>query len=506
MPPSSRISRALIKLPIKLFSWLLCAVLVLGVPPHALAAKAATPKPTKLPQPTRDPAAESYDDMRPELLVPDQLIATAAILIERKSGEVVFEKNADEVLYPASTTKIMTALLTVQSMEYDELPEEVEVSDIAVDQPEDSSLIPVVAGEAVNEKDLLYGMMLRSGNEAAAALAEHVAGTQEAFVERMNEAAEFYGCTNTHFVNPHGYHDPDHYTTARDLSAIARVAMDFDLFRDVVSTEEYLMPATNKHPARRLITNDTFIRKSDAENDYYYPDAIGIKTGFHSAAMYCFVAAAERDGVELISVVLYTSDRGRWVDTRRLMEYGFKQYESITVEELYALSPREINIGGFDLSDAKDRGHLKLGIRPVDEERKVTIVGRADYIQSIKNDFSTLAQIRITRSERAPVTQGEVMGYLTFTPDDGPPAEYELIATRSIEARKDAPLSLEEIQAYTLADPNLLPRFSLEFLVVPLSLLLIGMALFRLLRGQRQRRHSRKQKKRIPEPKTRSYR
>ena len=526
MPLHPRTTWARDKLPV----FLLCIVLALCAPLHGLASNRnsrTTPRPTALPQPTRDPNAETYDAGMPERLTPDMLVASAAILIEVQSGEVIFEKNADDILYPASTTKIMTALLTIQSMVYDDLLVKANVSAYAGNPPANSSRVPVTEGEEVRMIDLLYGMMLRSGNDAATALAEHIAGTEAAFAQRMNETAAFLGCQNTHFVNAHGYHDPNHYSTARDLAIIARTAMRLILpeesllpnedengeerprtptFREVSETMEYVMPATNIHPKRRLLTHNDMINTTKENNRNYFADAIGIKTGFHSEAMYCFVGAAERDGVELISVVLHSSERERWTDTRRLMEYGFAQYTSVTLEQIYRASPREINISGFDLSDAQHRGRLELGIRPMDASRQVTIVGREETIAAIERDFAQLTQVRITRPDRAPVTAGEVMGYLTYFPENDVPVEYELYATRSIEARKDAPLTLEEIKLMTETDPNPLPPFSLEFLVVPFSFLLMLFLLFKLFRRRRVRRRSRKQQKRLPTPKTRSFR
>ncbi len=486
----------------RLFAPLLCLALALGTPLHALATDA---QPTKMPQPTLEPNAEKYDDTRPGLLAPEMLYASSAILIEASTGEVVFEKNPDEIMYPASTTKIMTALIAIQKMENDEnFPTAVSISEYAGNQPSDSSTVPVSPGEEVELKDLIYGMMLRSGNDAAIAIAEHLSGSEAAFVDTMNEYAAFLGTNSTHFANSNGLHNPDHYTTARDMAIIARAAMEVKTFRDVVSTVEYRMPLTDVHPARNLTTQDSFINNLNTDNDYYFPGALGIKTGFHSQAMYCFVGAAARDGVELISVVFYSSEKGRWLDTRRLMEYGFQQFESTTPMDIYGERPRILNIAGFALSDAKNLGALTLGIRPTETTRDVRIVGRKEEIEAIKNDFSRLSQVVITHPGRAPITEGEVMGALTYFPRDGDPVEYELFATRSIEARDDAPPSLEAIQARTLADPNPFPPFSIEYVVVPVSVLLALILSLRRLR--RRQKRVRKQKKRMPRPKVRSFR
>lgn len=488
-----------------LFACTLC--MLLCAPTQALASSKskATPAPTRIPQPTKDPKAEKYDDLRPDALEPGMLTAAAAILIEASTGDVIYEKNADEIMYPASTTKIMTAMIVLSAMENMDVPEEVIVSTHAATQPEDASRVPVSADEAVNIVDLLYGTMIESGNDGAAALAEHVAGSEDAFVQIMNDYAAMLQCTNTHFANSHGYHDPNHYSTARDMATIARAAMEIPKFRDLAHTTDYVLPKTNKHPSRRLSSRNNFLNGEIEGNKYYFPDAIGIKTGYHSEAMYCFVGAASRGGVELISVVLHSSDKDRWEDTRRLMEYGFSKFESTTPMALYLESPRVFFIQGFDMSDAAQKGEMELGIRPVDPDQDPGyIVGRTEFIDEIRQKFDQFTQFRQVRSDRAPITEGEVVGILTYYSRSEERLEYELYATRTIAADPNAPPTLEEIKANTESDPNPLPRFSLEYVVPPALVLLLLVQLIRMLR--KRQGHTRKQKKRLPKPKQRSYR
>lgn len=479
--------------------------MLLAAPTQALASSKATPAPTRIPQPTKDPSAEKYDDTRPDALEPGMLTATAAILIEASTGDVIFEKNADEIMYPASTTKVMTAMIVLSAMENMDIPDEVIVSEYAANQPGDASKVPVSADEAIYIEDLLYGTMIESGNDGSVALAEHIAGTEEAFVQIMNDYAAMLQCTNTHFANSHGYHDPNHYSTARDMSTIARAAMEIPKFRDLVNTTDYVLPKTNKHPSRRLSSRNNFINNEIEGNKYYFSDGIGIKTGYHSEAMYCFVGAANRGGVELISVVLHSSDKDRWEDTRRLMEYGFTKFESTTPMEIYLAAPRVFYVNGFDMSDAAHKGEMELGIRPVDPDQDPGyIVGRTEFIDQIRRDFSQLTQFRQERSDRAPITEGDVVGILTYHTRSGERLEYELYATRTIAADPNAPPSLEQIKANTENDPNPLPSFSLEYVLPPALALLLLVQLFRLLR--KRRGHTRKQKKRLPKPKHRSYR
>ena len=193
-----------------------------------------------IPEPTLSPNAEKYDPEHPEELSADQLYALSAILVSADTGEVIFEKDPDTVRYPASTTKILTVLLGI--MMVDDLYEYVTVSDSAVAIPADSSSMHLKAGEEIRFIDVLYGTMLLSGNDGANVIAETVSGSIPAFVDLMNSTAEMYGCISTHFANPHGYHDDSHYSTARDLSVIARQAMQNDQFREIASAVSWTIP------------------------------------------------------------------------------------------------------------------------------------------------------------------------------------------------------------------------------------------------------------------------
>ena len=439
--------------------------------------------------PTLPENAIPWDEKHPELLDGGMLYARSAILIEASTGEVLFEKNADEILYPASTTKILTCYIALQMA--DLANDVVTISQNAVDLvPPTYSTIPVSAGERVPMGDLIAATMVRSGNEGANAIAEYLSGSIGAFADLMNSTAQMLGCSqDTHFANPSGVHDENHYTTARDMAIIARAAMKNERFRDIVSRNTYEMAATNGehggHPQRTLV-GGTYIISPDS--DYYYRDCIGVKTGFTNAAGYCFVGAAKRGGIELISVVFYSSKRGRWTDTRRLMEYGFTQVESISPESLYAEDPRVIDVAGFALDDP-GHGELTLGIRAVDATKDMVIVGNQEKINLLRENFNQVSTIRwLSESPRAPISVGDVLGILTFYSESGATAEYELVATRSIAARENAPPTLAQIEAYTAADENPWPRFSWDLLVPPAALLIALLLGIRFLRRHRHKR------------------
>ena len=239
-----------------------------------------------------------------DMVQPPSISAKQAILIDSKSGEVLFEKNADEKGYPASTTKIMTALVTLDICEEIGAPVDTLVKIPAEAVGVEGSSLYLKKGEERTLENLLYGVMLRSGNDGATALASIMGGNVEHFVDLMNEKARKLGCTGTNFVNPSGLYDENHYTTARDLSKIARCAMENKTFRQVAgakSLEEY----QNKN-----------------KTVFQYDGATGIKIGFTKMSGRTLVASSKRQGTELICVVL--SDGNWFNDAYALMDYGYE--------------------------------------------------------------------------------------------------------------------------------------------------------------------------------------
>lgn len=265
------------------------------------------------------PQAPAYfDDSTPLTLQPSHLYAPAFILIDAPSGQVLMESNADTRMYPASTTKIMTLLL---ALEYGRLDETITIPASASDIPADSSRVPVYPGEQMTMRDLLYGLMIRSGNDAANAVAELCAGSVDAFMSQLNDLATELGMSNSHFVNPHGYHDADHYTTARDLAIAARKGLTDPTFCQIVTCMNYTLPATQK---RGELALQNIWELFDPASEYYIPGAAGVKSGYTSAAGFCYVGAAQRNSQTLIAVVLGEPTRSRaWIDLSRLFEYGF---------------------------------------------------------------------------------------------------------------------------------------------------------------------------------------
>ena len=257
-------------------------------------------------------------------LTADELIADSAILVDAYTGEVLFEKDADKRRYPASTTKIMTLILSIERGNGEQIvtvPKE--CGDISLD----STRVPVYWGEKMPLKDLWHGLIYNSGNDAANAIAVLTSGSLSAFAADMNGKAAELGMTNTHYVNAHGLHDPEHYTTARDMAILTRYALDNDLFRHITFSTCYTMQPTELRGELTLYHDYSIL---DFTSAYYYKYARGIKTGYTSKAGQCFICCAQKDGHELISVCMlcgYTKPE-KWQDTKRLFEYGFAVLEA----------------------------------------------------------------------------------------------------------------------------------------------------------------------------------
>ena len=246
-----------------------------------------------------------------------------AVLLNAADGSVLFSKNGDTTYYPASITKLMTALLVAENCNLDDT---VTFSATATTNLESGAVsIGMAEGDTMTVRQCLYALLLKSANEVGNALAEHVAGSNAAFAEKMNAKAASLGCTNTHFANPHGLNDPNHYTTPHDMALIARAAFANDIVKTVASTRTYTLPATKNNPSGLTVTmGHKMLNPNDAR---YYQGIIGGKTGYTSKAGNTLVTVAERNGVRLVAVVM-KSQSTHYTDTKALLDYGFKLAEA----------------------------------------------------------------------------------------------------------------------------------------------------------------------------------
>ncbi|MCI8482711.1 MAG: D-alanyl-D-alanine carboxypeptidase [Lachnospiraceae bacterium] len=252
-----------------------------------------------------------------------------AIVMEASTGTILYEKNIHMERYPASITKIMTALLAVENSS---LEEEVVFSKDAVFKTEGSGIARDV-GEVMTMEECLYGMMLQSANECAYAIAEHVGGDYDGFIQMMNQKAEELGCRNTHFNNPNGLPDEKHYTTVYDMALISRAALKNKTFCKIAGTKTYTIPPTNKHKEETYLTNDHKMLNEHKGPEYLYQGCIGGKTGYTSAARNTLVTFARRNEMTLICVVLNEKATKQYLDTAALLDDCFENFQIWNVAE-----------------------------------------------------------------------------------------------------------------------------------------------------------------------------
>lgn len=355
-----------------------------------------------------------------KLPIPD-LNAQSAILIDMKTGKVIYEKNSNAKMFPASTTKILTAIIALEQCE--DLSEVVTVPHeaIAPITLEDSHM-GILVGEQLTLEQLINGMLIYSANDAANVLAIHIAGSFESFAQMMNEKAQSLGAVNSHFVNPHGFHNDDHYTTASDLSVIARYAMGNEKFREIVKTARYIIPATNKYKEDRILTSTNHLISKYRSAAHFYPPAIGIKTGYTSLAGNCLVAAAEKNNTQFISVVMKCTNIGNsvgsFVDTKALFEYGFSNFKYIDVAV-----PGDI-VSDSAVYEAKNNTRVAISVQnnvsallPVDTDVK----------NDVKPDF------KLDEKIKAPLKQGDPVGTVSYSYNGDVIGETVLTAANDVE-------------------------------------------------------------------------
>lgn len=335
------------------------------------------------------------------------------VLVEASSGTVLLEKDADARAYPASTTKIMTCIL---ALELGDLDEEITVGpEISRGFTRESSLMGLKEGEKIQFRHLLYGMMLVSGNDAAAAVAVHLGGTIDGFADIMNAKAKELGMNNTNFVNPHGVHKEEHYSTARDMATLAVYAMKNSDFRHIINSRTHDVKATNRNKTGYHLenTNKLIYTKADKES-FEYRYAIGIKTGDTAYAKRCLIAAAEKDGVTLISVQLNDEATDyRFTLAAELFDWGFQNFASLSVASLNLANTIEVPVKNYSFEDeiSVKGGMLTLNI---DLEGKTISKSKAE-IQDIQDNISSITPAIVSGVDlSAPIEEGALVAKVAY--------------------------------------------------------------------------------------------
>ena len=351
-----------------------------------------------------------------------EISADAAILIDSSSEKVLYSKNENQKMYPASTTKILTAILTIENCNLNDVvtvPYEA-ISSITSGY----SVAALQAGEQLTVEQLLQVMLVHSANDAANVLAFHVSGSIENFANLMNNKVSELGLTNTHFTNPSGMHDENHYTTAHDLAIIMKYCMKNDTFRSLSSLKYCTIPATNKYDVRVFnTTNELLIYDNrDVSSNYYYKYAIAGKTGYTTQAKNCLVSVAKKENLELICVVLsagiYPNNvSAKFVDTKSIFDYGYNNYTIKKLREKDAIAT-QIEIG----NGTKETRNLDLLI----SDDLSALVTQDEF------DTEFEPQIELQDNLFAPIAQGQVVGKITYT-IDGIQYSSNLLASHSVE-------------------------------------------------------------------------
>lgn len=486
------VDESLKRLFISVFALLLCAALSISAAPVWAA-----------PTPTPTPAAK-------ETAAPDpaSLSCASAVLMDASSGDIVFSKEPNKRVYPASTTKIMTVLLLLENKKLTDVVQCGREVNAFNSGPNGSSLVGLKQNERVTVKDLVYGMLLASGNDAAAAAAVAVSGSQDAFVTKMNQKARALGLNGTHYENPHGLHDDNHYTTARDMATLARVALQNETIAAAAATDKYTIPTTNlTKSTRELInTNRLVASKTEADKKFLYQYANGLKTGSTPKAGNCLVASAKKGSASYIAAIFddpSADGSKRWSIAKTLFDYGFSADQG-SVETANRSGDPEVysiiegitlkeQVSGADQSDTQN-GMLELDVKL--DDAQVTALS-AETVTAIKTSPSSIeATKNFTKALSAPIKKGDTLGTVTYAINNQPFLTGTLVASRSVPATGGADAS----QPGYVVEPPTESGFPVLWVVIPAVLLLII-----LLRIMSRRRSARRRRRRVSRRRTTYY-
>lgn len=413
--------------------------------PSAKPKKSASPSPSakasETPAPTKDPA------------VFPEVHAEAALLLDMNTGTVLYSKNEKARMYPASTTKILTAIIAL---------EKGTLSDVVVAPQEaiepitnEHSQMGIKAGEELTLEQLLYGLLVYSANDAANVIAVHIAGSMDAFVQMMNDKATELGAADSHFANAHGFHDDAHYTTASDLALIARYAMKNEKFREIVATKTYRIPPTNKYDKERMLSNTNHLISKYRVTSLYYSYATGIKTGHTDESGDCLVASATKGDINLLSVLLKCENEDNkskaysFTDTTALFDHVFDNYKY-----------HKIAAVGDVVADSKVY-EAKKGIR-------VTLTPQQNIETLLPND-ADIEQLstETTLNEKiaAPIKKGDVLGSVKYTLNGKVLATTNLVAVNDVA--RDGVLHVINLILKVLLNPFvLIPLLGIILLLI----------------------------------------
>ena len=422
------------------------------------------------------PFASAAGDDGPTLPEDPDILAKAALLMDVETGTVVYAKNEHEELYPASLTKIMTALLTLEAIDEGKLTMDQELTATASaleGLASDGSSAGIKVGETMSVRNLLYCMLVVSANEACDILAEAVSGSVSAFVEAMNAKAQELGCVNTHFANPNGLHDPQHYTSAWDMYLITAAAMEHEDFMTICDTANVVIPATNMSGERNYWTTNHLLSTWRVIG-YRNTEAHGIKTGSTDAAGHCLVSSAMRGSLHFVSVIL-GADRVEengvgnirsFSETTRMFNYGFDNFTYKTILE----SKEIIQEVPVTLSEMDH-----VTVHPAQDIEVL--------IPKVLNAEDLERTITLEEPVEAPVSKDQKLGTMTLSYDGTVYATVDLLASYDVEVSK--------MMTFWRDVKEFFAKTSVRVAAIVLVVLILVLILWKVLFGRRRYRYGR---------------
>ena len=412
-----------------------------------------------------------------------EVLAKAALLADPDTEEILYARNIHDKLYPASLTKVMTALLVIEAVDEGRIAMDtvLTASESAISNlPDDGSNAGIKVGEELTVEQLLHCILVVSANEACDILAEAISGSVDAFVARMNQRAEELGCRNTHFMNTNGLQSVEHYTTAWDMYLITKEARTHDVFLRICNTKFYEVPPTNMNPSPRKYYTTNYLISTARNGDYLYKGANGVKTGSTSDAGYCLIATANRGERSLLSVVLGaervtredgTKDTQSFSETIRLFDYGFDGFQ------------RSVILDTMELID-------EVSVTLSQEQNTVKVHPAESIERLIPSDISpndiTRTITFVSDSVEAPVSRGQVLGTVTLSHNGVVYATVDLLADEDVSASRLLVFQRDMLEFLGST------KFKMGAAAAAgvLLLILILVAVFRSRRGRRDRRRS----------------
>ena len=408
-----------------------------------------------------------------------EVYCTNAVLLDANYGDVLYDKDAYEKAYPASTTKVMTALLVMEALEEGTLTAQTPVTAGETRMqgiPSGNGYVTanLKLGEVLTVEQLLYCLLIPSAADAANVLAVAVDGTIEDFVDHMNRKAGELGCQNTHFTNTSGVHNEDHYSTAYDLALILNAALEYDLFRTIIKTAVYTVPATNLSEPREFYNTNALLSNWHYMG-YVYDKAIGVKTGTTPEAGRCLVSAAVDGDEYLIAVILGaepavredgSTDLKQFSESTALLKWGFRNFQRTTI------SQEDTPVAAVNVTLSQDANQVL--VKPVGTlERTLPVDMDLEAIEPTISLFQDTVE--------APVKEGQVMGTMTLTYDGEVFGTLDLVATTSVD-RSELLYRQEQIRQFFA---NSGTKLILAAVLVVAVLVLLRLLVFRKRRRYR---------------------